>query len=99
MPCIKLMSASAGTRGGAAAVAGVRILLAFPGAPGWIMGALLFEGWPDIVAAARKSRAAACGVSGRCGRDLGETAGRQARGTEFPESAMSNYTTCRFAGS
>ena len=44
MPCMKLMSASAGVRGRGAAVAGDNILLFCPGAPGCTMGTLPAEG-------------------------------------------------------
>src|SRR5882724_4694603 len=61
MPCMKLISASAGARRGVPAVAGESILLLCPGAPGCTMGALPVVElgcWSDAVAAPRKSRAA-----------------------------------------
>src|SRR5579864_2875237 len=39
IPCMKLMSAAAGVRGGMTAVSGERILLLCPGAPGCTIGA------------------------------------------------------------
>ena len=61
MPCMKLMSASAGARGGVRAVAGERVVLLRPGAPGCTMGALLVVGLacsPDAAAALRMRKAA-----------------------------------------
>ena len=42
MPCMNLVSASAGARGIVTAASGERILLLCPGAPGWTMGAGAF---------------------------------------------------------
>ena len=60
MPCMKLMSASAGVRGRGAAVAGDNILLLCPGAPGCTIGTLPAEGvvsWPDAKPRPRRRRA------------------------------------------
>src|SRR5580658_6866991 len=59
MPCMKLTSASAGSRRGVPAVAGERVLLFCPGAPGCTIGVLGGAGvdWPEAIPAV-KSKAA-----------------------------------------
>jgi hypothetical protein len=61
IPCINLMSASEGFRGAALAVSGVRVLLLWPGAPGWTMDTPLvavFACWQGAEAEVSESTAA-----------------------------------------
>src|SRR2546429_8878083 len=84
MPCMKLTSASAGARCGGRAVDGERTLPAWPGAPGWTIGAC----WPHAVVAVTVVAATVVAATRTNVAEIGRM-----------RSAMCNYTTWGFTGS